>query len=121
MKYKLAVVGSRGFDDYFHLKKRLDPLKDKVSVIVSGGAKGADSLAAKWAKENDIPVTIFKPEWDKYGKGAGYQRNRKIISECDACIAFWDGQSRGTQHSFKLCKEMEKPLKVVNYKTDPPF
>jgi hypothetical protein len=30
-------------------------------------------------------------------------------------IAFWDGQSRGTQHSFQLAGQMKKPLVVYDY------
>ncbi len=119
--YKLAIIGSRGFDCYGTLSIQLRDIKDKVSLVVSGGAKGADSLGEQWANENNIPTKIFKPDWDKYGKRAGYVRNKDIISECDACIAFWDGESKGTQHSFKLCEELNKPLKVIKYKELTPF
>lgn len=119
--YKLAVIGSRNFDDYDLLEMILDKFKDKITTIVSGGANGADSLGEKWANKNDISTKIYKPDWDKYGKRAGYLRNRDIISNCDACIAFWDGESKGTQHSFTLCEEMGKPLKVIKYKELTPF
>ena len=28
-------------------------------------------------------------------------------------IAFWDGKSKGTAHSFELAKEFDNPIRVV--------
>ena len=114
-KKKVAIVGSRTFTDYTLLETILDKYKDKINVIVSGGAVGADSLGAKWATKNGIKTTIFKPDWNTYGKKAGYMRNMQIIEECDICIAFWDGESKGTKHSIGLCQQINKPYKVVRF------
>ena len=114
---KIAVVGSRGFDDYELFKAIMDEYLagfDQVS-FVSGGAAGSDSLAEKYAEEKGIEVTIFKPEWKRYGRRAGYMRNARIWEEADAGIAFWDGESKGTQHSFKLAKKLGKELKVFDF------
>ena len=114
---KIAVVGSRGFDDYALFKEVMDGYLDKVgtAAFVSGGASGADTLAEQYAKENDIDVIVFKPEWKRYGKRAGYIRNEQIWEEADCGIAFWDGKSKGTQHSFKLAKKFDKELVVYDY------
>ena len=63
----LAIVGTRTFNDYKLLKKKVDEInkKTKINMIVSGGAKGADKLAEKYAKENKIPTKIFIPNWKK--------------------------------------------------------
>ena len=115
---KLAVVGSRGFDDYDLLKLKLDTIHSRrpISVIISGGAYGADSLAERWARENRLELLVFLPDWEQFGKSAGYKRNIQIIESADAVIAFWDGQSKGTQHSINLAKDKGKPLAVINYK-----
>jgi hypothetical protein len=112
---KLAVVGSRGFNDYEKLKSNLDIIhKVKiVTCVISGGAYGADSLAEKWAKENNIETLIFYPDWDKYGKSAGYIRNEEIVKASDAVIAFWDGTSKGTEHSINLARKYNKALAIV--------
>lgn len=113
---KLAVVGSRSFNDYELLKTKLDAIHNTVkpiTLIISGGANGADSLAERWAKENAISTKIFFPDWNKYGKKAGYLRNIEIVKNADVVIAFWDGQSKGTLHSINLAKQLNKPLKVV--------
>jgi hypothetical protein len=112
---KLAIIGSRNFHNYKILKEEVDKLRKEYEIneIVSGGAIGADKLAEKYAKENNLKLTIFKPEWDKYGKAAGIIRNEGIWKYCDIGIAFWDGKSKGTQHSFQLSKKYNKFLKVV--------
>lgn len=114
------VVGSRSFKDYEILSKKLDALlqnQDKV-VIVSGGARGADELAERYAKENSIPIIVFPAKWDELGKIAGYIRNKemhKFLSHMKkrGCVAFWDGKSKGTKHSFELTKEFGTPLKII--------
>lgn len=112
---KLAVVGSRNFNDYDLLKKYLDKIHsvEPITLIVSGGAKGADSLSERWAKEKNIPTDIYYPDWKKFGKKAGYIRNQDIIKNSNKCIAFWDGVSKGTRHSIDLCKKQNKKCKIV--------
>jgi len=114
---KFAIVGSRTFNDYELLKDEVDKLLKECNIteIVTGGAKGADSLAERYAKENNLKLTIFHPEWNKYGKRAGYIRNDKIWQYADIGIAFWDGKSKGTQHSFKLAEKYGKKLKVIKF------
>lgn len=105
-----AIVGSRNFN----CKKLLyDTLNDyNISLIVSGGAKGADSLAEEYAKDNNIPTKIFLLDWSK-GRSAGIQRNHNIILASDAVIAFWDGKSKGTEHSINLAKKYKKMLLII--------
>ena len=113
---RLAVIGSRNFEDYETAKVILDELQKDIGfdTIVSGGANGADSLAEKYAWANDIEIAIFIPEWDKYGKGAGFIRNKEIWDNADYGVAFWDGRSKGTAHSFKIAEKQKKRLFVFN-------
>ena len=111
---KIAVIGSRSFADYELLKKTLNEITG-ITKVISGGAKGADSLAEQWAKENQIETAIYKPDWAKYGRGAGVVRNRLIIEDCDLCIAFWDGESKGTKSSIDHFKKLNKKLTIVKY------
>ena len=114
---KLAVIGSRGFDDYNILESVLDELLTSfnITTIVSGGAKGADSLAEKYAKLHNLDIEIYKPDWDKLGKAAGFIRNNTIWDNSDLGVAFWDGKSKGTAHSFGIAKKQKKELYVFNY------
>jgi hypothetical protein len=104
---KLAIVGSRTFNDYGLLVSSIKDIPD-VTEIVSGGARGADKLAERYAKEKNIPIKIFLPEWDLLGKSAGYIRNKQIVDYCDKVLAFWDGISKGTNHSIKIAENQKK-------------
>ena len=84
---KLGIVGSRTFGDYGMLLKQLEQYTN-LTEIVSGGAKGADQLAEQYARDNDIPVKIFYPDWDKHGRAAGPIRNQEICQYADQVIAF---------------------------------
>ena len=110
---KIAVVGSRGFDDYGLLSSKLR--KCIPFILVSGGAIGADSLAEKFADEHSLEKKIFPAEWKKYGRSAGYRRNITIVENSDLVIAFWDGVSKGTNHTINISKKRGKKLYVVRY------
>ena len=117
------VVGSRSFDDYPLLCSKLDRLLQNQTdvVIVSGGAKGADSLAERYAEERKYPAIVFPADWDKNGKKAGYIRNREMhefISHFGkrGCVAFWDGRSKGTGHNLDLQKNLTlRTAKAVGF------
>jgi hypothetical protein len=113
---KIAVVGSRSFNDYEYLKEKLNDFMFSFMIfyctIVSGGAKGADSLAAKFAKEEGWGLEEYLPDWDKYGKSAGYKRNIEIVNACNKLIAFWDGESKGTKHSIDSAVKQNKPVYI---------
>lgn len=64
-------------------------------VIVSGTAKGADKLGEQYALENNFLVHRFFPDWETYGKGAGYRRNAEMAQNADIAVIFWDGVSKG--------------------------
>lgn len=114
--YRLAVVGSREFYDREFVFSVLQNKKSSISLIVSGGASGPDTFAAQWARENGIPMQIFKPDWHQYGKSAGPIRNKIIIQNCDKLIAFWDGKSRGTLNSIDLARAVNKLDRVYTMK-----
>ena len=110
---KIAIIGSRDFNDYGLLTETLEHLKSNVTQVISGAARGADSLGEQWAKENQIDTLISPANWTLYGKRAGFVRNEDIIKNCDFCIAFWDGKSKGTNHMIDLAKRYELKITVV--------
>lgn len=113
---RLAVVGSRTGVTSKLVWKWLHKYYAEYGpnmTIVSGGAKGADSYAAEFAKAKGIACQVFKPDWDKHGRSAGFKRNHTIWDNADAGIAFWDGDSKGTAHSFEISRKQGKPLTIV--------
>ena len=110
----LAIIGSRTFQDEELLRQSLASFDD-ITEIVSGGAKGADAWAEIYAKENQIPLTVFKPNWKKYGQGAGVVRNTDIINYADEVVAFWDGESKGTKDSIDKAHSLNKKVHIIYY------
>ncbi len=111
---KLAIVGSRSFDDYDLLEDTLNSYS-KIDLIISGGAKGADHLAEKYAKSKNIELKVFKPNWSKHKRGAGQERNKLIVEACDELLAFWDGQSKGTNFTIGYAEKINKCVNIVDF------
>lgn len=112
---KLAVVGSRDFPHLWMVDQYLDrEVSDNELIIVSGGAKGVDSWAERWANYFEIRTKIFFPDWDKYGKSAGFKRNIHIVDYADQVVAFQFNESMGTQHTINLAKEAGKLRDVIS-------
>ena len=105
----IIIAGSRGFNDFETLRFMCDDIIRKEEwdeiEIVSGGARGADKLGIRYAYTRNYKLTVFRADWKTYGKGAGYLRNHDMAHYSDALIAFWDGESKGTQHMIKLAEE----------------
>jgi hypothetical protein len=111
---KVIIAGSRTVTDYSQLIAAVHQAASEgivVSQVVSGMARGADSLGVQYAKVNAIPLLEFPANWAKHGKQAGYIRNADMAKVADALIALWDGKSSGTQHMICLAKA--KGLKVT--------
>ena len=116
--FKVIVAGSREFTSYEHLKEAcLYYLSEKLPqvTIISGHARGADSLGEKFASEMNLPCEIYPAEWDKYGKRAGYLRNKQMADVGDALIAFkLKGiVSKGTDNMITLAREKGIPIRIV--------
>lgn len=112
----VAIVGGRDFDDYEQFKSCVNGEKIKFKSIISGGARGVDTLAERYAKEIGVPLKIYWPDWTKHGKAAGPIRNRQIIENSDCVVAFWDEKSPGTRSSLKIAEELKKQLTIFVYR-----
>ena len=105
---KIAIVGSRGIDN-IDVAKYVSPDDE----IVSGGAKGVDICAANYAKEHNLKLTEFLPNYALYGRGAPIKRNYEIVDYADKVIIFWDGSSKGSLSVINYAKKIGKPYEVV--------
>lgn len=110
---KAAIIGGRDFNDYNLMLEVLENVA--FSVVISGGAKGADALAKEYALDHNLEYIEYLADWNAYGKRAGMMRNIDIINACDFVIAFWDGNSPGTKNSIELAKRQNKPVTIVKY------
>ena len=105
---KVAVIGSRGIT----LDDITPYLPEGTTEIVTGGARGVDACAEKYAREHGLALTVFRPRYDRFGRGAPMERNRRIVEYADCVVAIWDGDSRGTEFVIRACRDTGKPVSV---------
>jgi hypothetical protein len=113
---KLGVTGTRQFCDTEWIEKQiLTHFKvEDISCIISGGAHGVDSCCEIFAMKHHIPVSLHKPDYDQFGKGAPLVRNREIVAECDELIGFPlpEKESHGTEFTIAEARRQGKKVTV---------
>lgn len=118
--YKVIIAGGRSFADYELLTTKCDALLKQKSttldiVIISGTAKGADSLGERYALERGYAVEHFPADWKKYGRAAGMMRNAQMADIANALIAFWDGKSSGTKNMIDTAMKKKLNISIIRY------
>ena len=103
---KLLIIGSRSIVD-FDLE---DHVPDDVDLIISGGARGMDTVAERYADSHSIEKHIIRPQYERYGRGAPLKRNEEMVELCDAVLAVWDGNSRGTKYTLDYARKKGKKI-----------
>ena len=114
-RFKVIIAGGRDFDNYPLLKLKCDKVLAgrKMVEIISGMARGADMLGIQYANEYGFNVIRKPANWDEYGKSAGYRRNREMAEIADACIVFWDGESRGTKNMIEIADKQKLTVRII--------
>ena len=107
---KLLICGSRKVEKF-----DLSPhVHEGTTMIISGGAKGIDAIAEEYAKNHNIPTTIVRPDYARYGRGAApLKRNREMVDMADAVLAIWDSKSSGTKHTIEYAEKTNTPVTVI--------
>ena len=120
--HKVIIAGGRDFTDYEYMSKELSKLLFNSShfdgdsiTIISGMAKGADTLAIKYADEHQMTKILFPANWKKYPIIAGFLRNEDMLRIATHVIAFWDGKSSGTKHMRDIADEKGIPVWIYKY------
>ena len=116
---KIIIAGGRDFNDYDLLKKEVSGfisiLKPGTKIqIISGGAKGVDTLGERFAQENDLEVVLFPAEWKKYGRAAGPKRNAQMAEYATHLLSFWNGESKGTKSMITLARKKGLDVKIID-------
>ena len=111
---KIAIIGSRehgniNFEQ--ELNNRL--LVFANDTIISGGARGIDTLAAMYARKHGMKLLEFRPDYETFGRGATFVRNRLIVDMADVVVAFWNGTSRGTKYTIDYAKKKYVPVILI--------
>jgi predicted double-glycine peptidase len=110
---KTIIAGDRTFSNYQTLIVAVNQSNFIITEVVSGAAKGVDTLGEKWAKEKSIPIKRFPADWSRYGKLAGPIRNKEMANYAEALIALPSKDSKGTRDMIRQAKSVG--LKVFVY------
>jgi predicted Rossmann fold nucleotide-binding protein DprA/Smf involved in DNA uptake len=113
-RFRIAIIGSRTFSNTKMLAKIMEEYVGRATLIVSGGADGADKIGARWARKNGVPTKIFEPDRKRY-KHAYHHRNRLIVENCDLVVAFWDGRSTGTEYTIGYARKLGVEVRIVKF------
>ena len=106
---KTLIAGSRGIDTF-----DLSPYVPKdTTLIISGGAKGIDTLAEEYANKHKISKLILLPQYGMYGKAAPIKRNETMVDISDTVIIVWDGKSRGTKQTLQYATKKNKKIILI--------
>jgi predicted Rossmann fold nucleotide-binding protein DprA/Smf involved in DNA uptake len=114
---KVIIAGGREFSNFQLMFEKCEEILKEIEdvEIVSGTARGADKMGEHYAGLKKFDVKKFPADWNKYGKAAGYVRNKEMAEYADMLIAFWDGKSSGTKSMIDLATERNLEVFVVNY------
>jgi len=113
---KTIIAGSRNIEEYQLVLSAIEASGFEITEVVSGGARGVDSLGEKYGLEKNLPIKVFPADWEQHGRKAGIMRNKEMAAYADALIAIWDGNSPGTYNMIteaESCKLKIFVSKVV--------
>lgn len=102
---KVIVAGGRDITNFNLVEEAISVSGFEVSEVVSGKAKGVDTLGEVWALKHNVPVGAFPADWNAHGRSAGPIRNRQMAEYADALIAIWDGESKGTANMIQQARK----------------
>lgn len=87
---RVLVCGGRSYEDWKVISETLKAVGP--TVLIQGGAPGADRLAQKWAEHNGVPVVTYPANWQA-GKKGGPMRNAFMLADSrpDKVVAFPGG------------------------------
>jgi hypothetical protein len=109
----IVICGSREGFDRVQVDIEIANLPDDC-LVITGGARGVDRLAHAAAERFGLQTEVIRADWDRHGKRAGYLRNVEMLNrEPDRVIAFWDGKSKGTQHTITEARRRQIPVEVI--------
>jgi len=115
---KTFIAGSRWINDPKFLEEAIRDSGFNITTVISGAAKGVDTMGEDYARVNNIPRIVMPANWSKYGRRAGRIRNEEMAEVAEAVIAIFDGTSSGTAHMIREAESRGLPLFVKKLTND---
>lgn len=113
---KVVVAGSRHIESMAEVDYAIRHSGFTVTTLVSGYARGVDTVAIAWAQQRSVPTHVMPARWREsdgsVDRNAGFTRNKQMAEHADALIAVWDGESNGTRHMIDCMRKLGKPVHV---------
>jgi hypothetical protein len=95
-EHRVLVCGGRSYADRHSVYTCLDGLVPKPTMIIHGGAHGADMLAQDWAVYRQIQRRVFMADWENESRAAGPKRNARMLAEGKPNLVLAFPGGRGT-------------------------
>lgn len=114
MVERIAIVGSRDYPGLGEVEAYVNTLPHNA-VVVSGGARGVDSVAVARARARGLAVKEHLPDYRKYGRYLAPKiRNQAVVDDCTRLVAFWNLSSTGTTDAIERARLASKPFEVFS-------
>jgi hypothetical protein len=109
----VLICGSRTWTDEFAIARQINRLHED-SIVITGGANGADRIAEEYCAQRGIHCAVMEPLWRKNKKRAGHIRNAAMLRlRPDRVLAFTHG-SPGTQGTIDRARALQIPVEIVS-------
>ena len=113
------MCGGREFQGWSAVERVLDRISPER--IIHGAARGADSLAGRYARENRVECRAFPANWRPQGprgpidRGAGHERNQKMldVGRPDIVLAMPGGS--GTRDMVRRAREQGFHVQIYDH------
>lgn len=113
--YTVLICGSRTWKDRAAVERVIFAL-DRDTIVVHGGAQGADALADEAALLWGLTRRVYPADWNRHGREAGPIRNQQMLDLEDIVrvIAFrMPGESRDTDDMVRRARAAGIPVEVI--------
>ena len=112
---RVIICGSRHWTDSAPIARLIAALPPGT-VVITGGARGVDTLAHQLAQQRGLPTEVYSAEWATEGRRAGPLRNARMLATgVDAVYAFrLPGASPGTDHMTRIARAAKVPVRVFD-------
>lgn len=109
---RLLICGGRHYDDAATICRELDRLHggQPIDVLIHGGLVAIGTVAEAWARQHNVHVVRYPPNWTLLGAKAEARRNAFMLADSrpDFLLAFPGG--RDTADLVRMARAAGLPV-----------